>query len=286
MAANPQSLAIADRYQMTFGRLQAQAAQRVAATWHQVDPNDLVPSYQAWAQAAAVQVAMGQRASAQLAGGYMTAYRQSETVTTAAAPPVAVEEYAGVTRAGLPLAQMFAGTLWAALKQIKDRAGDVLPGPATTAAIAWALARNVRLAGDEVTSAGRRVVTDVMVADPDTFEGWERVTRPSACLVCIAAADGRIHKPSDPLRVHDHCTCVAQPKIAGAPDRARRPTGADRFAAMTADQQDQLAGPEVAKALRDGHLHLGDVIGTQPMAAQDDQLHQRPARDLVGAGQQ
>lgn len=59
-----------------------------------------------------------------------------------------------------------------------------------------------------------------------------------------------------------------------------RPTGEQRFAAMSTTEQDDQFGPEVAQALRDGKITLADLVTRTPMETEPDFITSATPKDL------
>jgi hypothetical protein len=276
---NHQALQVTDRYQHALRALQAQTVRAIATTWVHINPQDLQASYGAWADQAALTIIAAQRRAATLAAGYLAAYQRAAG-QSAAPPAIDAASYAGVTQAGKHVRDMLDGTLYGALERIAENT-DQPVAAATRAALAWALTRNTRMAADEATAAGRSALHDTLAERPDTYQGWRRVSGAGTCVRCLADTHGTVQSHDARLVAHFRCTCVPEPVLHGMPDRVHRPTGLERFRALTAEQQDKVAGPAAAKALRTGEIALSDLVATQPMAAQPDQLAQRPLKALV-----
>jgi hypothetical protein len=284
MPASPRSLQVTDRYQQTLRRLRAMAARIVEATWAMVAIDDLDGTYNRWAENAATHITTAQQQAAALSAAYLAAFRASETGGRPTPPTFDSARYVGTTRAGVPVATMLGATLAGMLTRIAQRDSATTVSAARLDAVAWALQRNQRMAGDEAVHAARSVLSDAINADRETYRGWRRVPGPGACIVCLATADGQISRADRLLRVHDHCTCVTEPVIAAVPEHAHRESGPQRFASLTEDEQNELAGQDTAQALRDGRISLGDLVGLRPMSHQDDQLVQRSLEDALAAG--
>lgn len=272
MPATRQALTVTDRYRQVVIGLRDRAVRLATLTWPSVDPEDLGPSYGAWAARVGAVIVAAQRTGARASGAYLAAYLAAETGTPVRAIGVNPDDYAGVTRAGKPVIDALRLSLGLALHQVDEGAATLHE------ALAGALQRNVRLGGDEVLAAPRHALRDLMAAD-EHVEAWQRVAGPRACPVCLAAADGQRHDADELLQIHDHCTCTAEPVVAGLPDLAPRETGSQRWSALTPAQQDAAAGPGAARAIRDG-APFRSLLAHREMHEQPDQIVQRPTGAL------
>jgi hypothetical protein len=274
MPANERSALVTQRYQRALGELQGQAALHVQAAWPAVDRFQLASSYQHFAVRAQRAIEASQGAGATLSGAYLGAYTTSETgepVTT----PAEAQAYVGQTPADVGVGHALQGTLLMALERIAKRDHALPFADTMTAALAWALARNMRLAAESAAHAARSALHDLIGADSERYAGWRRVARPTACAACLASATGKVMALSAPFLVHPHCACVEQVVVRGVPDRVRQLTGTELVAAMTASQQDELLGADSAKELREGRLRLAHLAEINRMNAQPDQLQTR-----------
>lgn len=276
MPATREALTVTDRYRRAIIGLRDRTVRMATVTWPVVESADsLQPAYAAWADRIAAVIVAAQQTGARATGAYLTAYLAAETRTPARPLTINVDEYAGTTRAGKPVRDALELSLGLALAQ-RNETGQPL-----AKALRRALARNVRLGGDEVMAAPRHALHDLMTADP-RIERWRRVVGAGACPVCLAAADGQAYDADRLLEIHDHCTCTAEPEISGLPERARRDTGSQLWAAMTPEAQDAAAGPGAAQAIRDG-APFRSLIAHREMREHPTQIVQRPAGSLSAA---
>lgn len=67
-------------------------------------------------------------------------------------------------------------------------------------------------------------------------------------------------------------------------DPAHRPTAKETFNAMSASEQDEMVGPEVAQMLRDGKISLTDLKTTEESPAEGEEgfIIPTPREELEG----
>lgn len=200
----------------------------------------------------------------------------------------------------------------AALATILSRSG-VVPGgeaPATVQAVPIALARTVariyetaerhpapatarraglqRVIDTALTDAWTDGLLAAMDADPRVI-GWRRVARPGCCGACLALATPDVHPPDERLARHPRCKCIPEPVVVGVNEQGGgRPTPAERFAAMTAAEQDQMfaghGGQAKADLLRAGAVEVSDLATYAPRRpGQQPVVFETPAAALTAA---
>jgi hypothetical protein len=276
MPATRVALAVTDRYRQVVIGLRDRTVGLATLTWPVVAGADSVSTaYAAWADRYAGVVAAAQRAAVGITGAYLAAFLAAELRAAVTPLHVDADPYAGITRTGKPVRAALDVSLGLAMQrrgEHGDPLGDVLAG---------ALERNVRLAGDEVMAAPRHALHDLITAD-ERVESWRRVAGPGACAVCLAAADGQAHDPDQLLEIHNHCTCTAEPVISGLPEHAARETGSQRWAGLSVAEQDALAGPGPAQAIRDG-APFASLVAHREMHEVPTQIVQQPLDKLTAA---
>lgn len=125
-----------------------------------------------------------------------------------------------------------------------------------------------RIVADSLTDAMRDGSHAQMAADRRII-GWRRVSRSGCCGACLALTTGRTMAVDERLATHTRCRCVAEPVIRGVNEhRTPFPTGAQRWQAMTAEQQDAMfhghGGARKADLVRSGAARLEDLVAREP----------------------
>ncbi len=234
-------MTVTERFQARLEVLSEAAARAVVARLRAVDPQDLGPSMRAFVEDAAAIVESGQAAAIALAGGYFRAHSREQFGEALDLDETAD---AGMTADGRTIEQALAATpakFFLALQL----------GRGLAEAMSFAEFSAARLARTEVVDAGSRALTGAADA---IGVGWRWVAS-GTCGACLAMDDGSVR--TGPLNRHPGCRCVAAPSLGTAEDR---PTGRERFDAMTDTEQDALLGPEKAGLLRSGEISWEDLV--------------------------
>ena len=263
MPGAARSLRVTDAYRRRLLALQTRAKQ--LGRWT-VGVEDIDGTGQAWIGQTVAALEVVQRAGVTLTAGYVTAYIASET-RRPAQPAVVHTESVGQAQDGQPLAKSLAAALITVKAALRDNRE-----PAT--ALRMGENRATRLIQSAALSAPRAAMHATVEQDP-RLGGWRRVTF-GGCGACLAAADGIVYGPDTPLKVHDHCRCVAEPVVMGVGEREWRPTGKQIFDAMPPEQQNALLGDEKAALVRSGQVAFERLIQPQPMAIAPDGITERP----------
>lgn len=87
---------------------------------------------------------------------------------------------------------------------------------------------------------------------------------------------GTVARMSD-LAFSSHAKATPQ-QLRGADNV--RPTGEELFGQLTAAEQNELLGPQVAEAVRTGARTLEDLVQPVPMETEDDFITQATPQDL------
>jgi hypothetical protein len=248
---------ITDAYRKRVAALRHSAAAAARQTWAAIDPQQLSSSYNPGMLALTLTVL--QREGARLSGGYLKAFIDAELGLDTPLPLVDARQV-GSARNGTDLRK----TLDSPLVGVKTR---IKNGADPRDALTVERASVVRIAGLAVDTAARDSLAKAMAASPHVV-GWQRATS-GACAACLAVAN-RSHDLTVDFPVHPNCSCVQEPIVDGAPPGGLRPTGREMFDAMPRSQQDDVLGPEIAQAVRDGRLAFEDVAQRVPMATEPD----------------
>lgn len=275
MPRNASSLALTDGYARSLFALRERTARVVLGAWV-LDPRDVGGSLGRWLSVAVPVLGGGQRAAAELAAAYLSAYRASELGGRALAYDLNADRYAGQTPDGRPLRRVLS-TSQVAVRVALDR------GTNAEVASRWGATRALRTVRQEVAEAARFAQRDLMDAD-DRITGWRRVTGAMPCGACLAASTGAVRRTSEVPPAHAACRCVAEPVVRGVRERVHRPTGEERFAAMSPDEQDALfagtGGREKADLIRSGAVALAALIAVEHRPDARDTITETPLQAL------
>lgn len=151
-------------------------------------------------------------------------------------------------------------------------------------ALSYGAAGAARLAATEVLDAGRREAAAQAEQAPDTLIGWVWVvSTEGGCAACLGSADGDVHEWDEDMESHPWCTCMRSPEIAGAPREVDRPTGADIYGSLTAQQQVDTfhsAGEQKAALVGAGLVSLGAMVGRSESHDWRGIVSERPLDDF------
>lgn len=273
MPASRSSVELTNRYRATLLDLRAQAASTAARLWLALDLSDLDTSYATWRAGVLGAVEASKRTSVTLSDAYLAAYVASELGAAPAARGLDPEPYMD-TEDGRPLAQALLPPLFTVKAALAARRPD---------ALRLGLVRATRIVSEEVSTAPRRALGDLMASD-ERIEGWRRVVSGRPCGACLAQADGRVHAPADPFNRHGHCRCLREAVLRGVPERVIRPTGREVFDSLSPAEQDALfhgrGGVEKADLVRSGAVPLDALVKHERQAVGPDQFTEASLADL------
>lgn len=272
MAASPRSLRITDTYRERLNALSDRLAALTDAYWQRVTLSDLDRSHAEWLALTVVMLEHAQQQGVHLTAAYLAAFVASEQGRwQAEIGLIDPFGYAGLASDGRPLAETLAPTLVTVKTALKF-------GKEPVDALAEGAHRATRLAGAAVMSAPRSALMDQIATHPEV-EGWRRVTH-GGCGACLAAA-AHGYDRHQPLRVHDHCHCTAEPVVRNVPDSAPRATGPEIFHRMSRAEQDSSLGPAAARLVRQGLVAWPDLIAEVPMKIGAPGITQAPVEALA-----
>jgi hypothetical protein len=268
MPGSERSLQITDLYRDRLALLSDRVAGMVMQRWQStVTMNRLDEGHAQWLAATVAALEQAQRAGVNLTAAYLGAFIGSELARRVAeSPRIEPGRFIGLAEDGQALDVPLSKTLIGVKAALKD-------GKPPAEALLEQAHRAVRLSASAVMSAPRAALQDQIVSHP-MLTGWRRVTS-GGCGACLAAAS-HPYSRHEPMHVHPHCHCTAEPVVRDVPDRAARATGPEIFARMTRAEQDQALGPAAAEAVRTGAVAWPDLIGHSPMVVGDDLLTQAP----------
>lgn len=270
MPASTGSLQITDAYRVRLGaireRIQGFAAQR----WPSIEELDSTD----WPERVAPALAQAQTEAVRVSTAYLTAYLTSELGQRTRGPAINSGSYAGFSRDGRLVSESLVSPIVGVLKSLKD-------GQTPAQALSAGLTRAQRMVETDLMHAARESLREGLEKDP-RIEGWQRSVRGS-CGACLGdvAVEVSVQLPSLPLHIHPNCQCVTQPVVTGVPNRFPLATGAERFARMSKEEQDEGLGPEAAEKVRTGELALQDLVGESHLETADDFITQRPLEEVA-----
>ena len=155
------------------------------------------------------------------------------------------------------------------------------------AAYGMGLSRALTMARTETLRAYRESTAQVYQRNADILEGWIWVCACDrrSCASCWAM-HGSLHALDERLDDHPNGRCAMAPKVRDRPNRIGA-TGAERFAALGADDQRYILGPGMYEAWKDGQVSLtpygaNSIVGRRDDAQWGTMRHARSLRDVVG----
>lgn len=206
MAADPAATALTEAHRQGQARLGANVVVQMLAASALLDPADLDGTFARWLQVVVPLVSIQRRVSAQLAAGYLAAFRAVELAGAEPIPPL----IAGVVDVkALTTSMLVTGpvTVKSALARgvLLDRAVEA------------AQTRTAAAAMRHVLDGGRQTITDTLEADP-AAHGWARATSGKACGFCsMLASRGPAYKGEDTARFEAHDGCVLPRTLVAGP---------------------------------------------------------------------
>jgi hypothetical protein len=254
MPASPRSLTLEQLHRQRIQAIARRTAALVADRYDRLDVDNLAASFRTFVPVAAELVASGQRDAQAATAAFYAAYAGAE-LGAARATPTPRPGIAGTTVDGRPLRAPLAAVVPATYLAIKS-------GRPIAQALGFGRFAAIRIAGSETSDASWRELLGQLQSDP-TAAGWTWVSSGRSCGACLAQADNRTRPATQRMGRHAGCDCTAAPVMAGAADRARRPTGRDAFNRMTPEEQAatfRSGGAEKAAAIRAGQIGLEDLV--------------------------
>jgi len=208
--------------------------------------------------------------------------------------PGAVEALVGYASDGSPLRTLFEALGADVAPRVTDTLAQGVAlgwGPRVTARAmrrdyGIGLNRSLLIARTETMRAYREAAHATYEVNEDILDGWIWMAAISArsCASCIAM-HGTLHPMSEKLNSHPNCRCVAAPHIRDAPNPIT--PGADRFAALSEEEQRKVLGPGMYEAWRDGQVSLSpyeanSIVGRRDDAQWGSMRYARSLRSIVG----
>lgn len=265
MPRRAESLALTDNYQAQLLDTRQKVAALAASHWLALSLRDLDRTFGEWRTKVAAVVRSAKTLGVQRTDAYFAAFIGSELGVTPRAQGVGATAYMN-TVDGRSLTQALTPPLFTVKIALAQGRHDALH---------FGLARATRIAAEEAMDAPRRALGDLIASD-DRVKGWERVTSGNACGACLAEADGRVHKPTDPFDRHSHCRCIREPVVRGVPQQFKRPTGREIFDALSPAGQAALfhgrGGAEKADLVRSGAVPFDALVRRERQEVTPDQF--------------
>lgn len=238
---------LADRHRQAQQMLTLQASNHLVRLWQNVDPSDIVRSWQAEVPYAAQAISGLQVQAARDAEQYMA----TALADAGSGPRGPRVRHAGFAGFAYPLAaQRQAMPLGFALQSPAYKTLNFIgKGVAPERAMASGLDMLIKHGTTAVADAGRQA-DGVIVATEPQVTGYVRRVEPTACSRCIILA-GRRYARSAGFDRHPLCMCEHDPIVlGGVMPEIQDPYEA--FFAMTEEEQNHRWGEANAQAIRDG----------------------------------
>lgn len=261
MPRSRRSLDVTDSYRARLVAARAALEERVERSWPTIETLDA----NRWAERMAAALTQAQVEAIRLSSAYLGAYLTSELGRRTASPPIDSSPWVGRSRDGRPLAESLRSPIVGVLGYLKS-------GLSPSESLSRGLIRAERMVGVDFDHAHRAALLVTIAAD-ERFDGWRR-SLAGTCGACASAASGVSHDLYFP--VHPGCRCTVSPVVGGIPDTFPVPTGAELFDAKSADEQDEMLGPEAANAVRSGLITLDQLRSESEMAEGENFITQRP----------
>jgi hypothetical protein len=260
-------------------RLIEAVASLAAQHWAQVDPANIVESWQRQLPALAVAVSGAQLAGASTADDYLDRVLAAQDVDPAAEGRVVARSLAGVTSDGRDLTSLLN---WPAVVAVSA----VQSGAPSSVAMATGAASLDMYVRTEVADAGR-VADSVAMTARRTVTGYVRALRAPACDRCVVLA-GKWFRWNKGFQRHPNCNCVHVP-AAVASDSSPVVDPEDYFKALSRAEQDKAFGVANAQAIRDG-ANINQVVnahrGMYTAGGRTFTTEGTTSRGLFGAGRE
>ncbi|MFE3123911.1 hypothetical protein ACFXHD_10860 [Streptomyces hydrogenans] len=227
-------------HQRARERVSEAAARAVQILWRQVDPNMIRASWLALLARVVAIVSAGQLSTARATDPWLHALLEAtgEEETEGALIP---EAFAGVTGAGIPLAEAFLVPMLSTFAEL-SRDVPVAHAMARGSAVLDIVTRTA------IADAGRAADSVGMTARP-AVTSYIRVVEGGACNRCIILA-GREYGVSKAFARHPRCHCGMEPVT-----RQHRPEPIDAkdvYDGMSAAERKKTFGESAVKAIDDG----------------------------------
>lgn len=180
-------------------RLGVAAIAQLRAVFRLLDPKAVDATFERWLAVVTPIVAANRATSAQLAGAYLTAFKQIEH-----GGPVDIVTASPADVAALATSMLVTGPV---AYKLAARRGVGLAQAATIA--------ETRTSGAGmrfVLEGGRDTILNTLRSDGDA-KGFVRVAAGNACAFC-SELEGKHANSDEAFPAHDHCSCTAEPVYA------------------------------------------------------------------------
>ena len=153
------------------------------------------------------------------------------------------------------------------------------------------LVRALRVSRTETMRAYRTAALRNYRANDDVVKGWiwNAACDTRTCVACWAM-HGTKHPLDDELQDHPNGRCAASPwtksweelGIEGMPEKPPMKSGEERFAELTAEEQDKILGKAGGAAYRGGAAKLSDFATTKTSAAWGTHVQRKSLKGALG----
>jgi len=241
------------------------------------------------------------------------AQRQAEAETLAALGPPppgvavtwkrlskeALTDLVGFASDGTPLRQLLDALGAEASQQVREA---LIAGMATgenprriaqrvKEAFGGDLVRALRVSRTETMRAYRTAAVRNYQANSDVVKGWiwNAACDTRTCVACWAM-HGSEHSFEDDLQDHPNGRCARSPWVRswaelgfeGMPEKPPMKSGEERFAELTAEEQDKILGKAGGAAYRGGAAKLSDFATTKTSAAWGTHVQRKSLKGALG----
>lgn len=258
MPPNAQAVEVTARFRRQLLSLRDAVARSIAQRLGDIDfdggRRSIDGALAEWERNASLLVGLAQQQSARLADIYVSGFMSTADLV----PEVDVDVAAHVGRdlAG----ESLTSALHSAPVALLWRLGR---GDGRSAALASGMDRAIRVSRGAVMTSARSVIAERVEREP-RISGWRRVTASKPCGACLARS-GVLMTSAVVFETHDRCGCHAEPVLRDVPERVQRPTGQQRWDAMSPAERAELlhgaGGATKAAAVTDVNQLVAHVHG-------------------------
>jgi SPP1 gp7 family putative phage head morphogenesis protein len=109
---------------------------------------------------------------------------------------------------------------------------------------------------------------------------YKRIAASDSCIACLAL-DGEVYPVDEPLEIHPNDRCGMIPVVEGLPE-IQYPTGEERFAELSEDEQRSMMGAEAYDLYANGQVSLRDFAVHSESADWGPSIRTATLADLTG----
>ena len=153
------------------------------------------------------------------------------------------------------------------------------------------LVRALRVARTETMRAYRTAAVRSYQANDDVVKGWiwNAACDTRTCVACWAM-HGTTHSLDDEFEDHPNGRCARSPWVKtwaelgfeGMPEKPPMKSGEERFAELTAEEQDKILGRAGGAAYRAGEITLSDLQTTRTSAVWGTHVQRKSLKGALG----